>query len=93
MNSLSTISMIEVKSSQIRSVGHDAPTSTLAVQFKERTGAAPMYHYGNVPPEMFAALRDAASPGAYLKSHIKAFPLKFPFKRIDVPAVDKAESK
>ena len=55
------------KSSQVHSIGYDANTKTLAVQFN----SGGTYHYHDVPQEKFNAMRDAESPGSHLGKHIK----------------------
>lgn len=53
-----------VKSSQIHSIGYDAKTKTLAVQFKPRGGPSEVghvYHYADVTPEGHQALLNAPS--------------------------------
>ena len=71
-----------VDSSQIYGIGHDEATRTLAVRFKKAGEASTLYHFSNVAPETFAALRDAASIGSYFGKYIKAFPEQYPFQRI-----------
>jgi hypothetical protein len=59
--------MIRVKSSNVRSVGYDADTRTLTVEF--HSGAR--YAYADVPSEEHEALLAATSIGAHLATKIK----------------------
>jgi hypothetical protein len=56
-----------VRSSNIRSIGYDADTSTLEVEFQ----SGEVYQYARVPAIVHAALMKAPSKGAYLNQHIK----------------------
>ena len=60
---------VSVVSSNLVSIGYDAPTRTLAVEFK---GGA-VYHYGDVPVELFDALMGAESKGRLLHVMKTAF--------------------
>lgn len=68
-----------VESSQIEGIGHSPESNTLAMKFKN----GGLYHYANVTPEDFAALKEAESVGSHFYKHIKPFTEKYPFKRID----------
>lgn len=67
------ISLHPVESSQVRAIGYDAATKTLAVQFTRGAGA--IYHYPNVEPETHKAFVGAESIGTFFGKHIK--PLAF----------------
>ena len=67
------ISLTEVKSSQVKSIGHDPATNTLAVQFTR--GAGSIYHYPDVSAEQAKAFIEAESIGSHFGKHIK--PLAF----------------
>ena len=56
-----------VSSGTIQSVGYDAETMTLAVNFTHGTE----YHYYGVPPEVVEQLRVAPSAGRFLNEQIK----------------------
>lgn len=56
-----------VTSSSINSIGYDAETKILEVEFN--TGA--IYRYLNVTESEYAGLMDAESVGAYFSKHIK----------------------
>ncbi|MDQ7981917.1 KTSC domain-containing protein [Paraburkholderia sp. SARCC-3016] len=85
------ITMTEVQSSQIHSIGHHTPTLTLAIRFKNKKGPAGLYHYANVTAETFGEFRNAASIGAYFGAKIKAR-LEYPCTRIVEPAENVADS-
>lgn len=61
------ISMKPVKSSQIREIGHDPVTNTLAVRFN--TGS--LYHYTGVDATKFSAFHATESIGSHFGKHIK----------------------
>lgn len=65
----------KVTSSQVKEIGHDPKTNTLAVRFNN----GGEYHYSGVNAVEFAKLRAAKSVGAHLGQHIKG---KFDFKKI-----------
>lgn len=77
------ITMDSVESSQIHSIGHDPATNTLAIRFKSRGGPGSLYHYSNFTADDFAAFRDAESKGAHFGKHIKPFPDKYPFVKVE----------
>ena len=56
-----------VTSSDIRSIGYDADSSTLEIQFH----SGGLYQYLNVPESEWRALMSAPSHGKYLHAHIK----------------------
>jgi len=58
---------ISVQSGNIRSVGYDAASSTLEIEFKSRS----IYQYLNVPESEFENLMNATSKGRYLNQNIK----------------------
>ncbi len=70
-----SISMRAVVSSNIAAVGYDSTARTLVVTFK--TGA--VYHYADVPHEVYVGLYEAESPGACLKANVVG---KFKYTRI-----------
>lgn len=67
------IALTPVESSQVRAIGYDAATKTLAVQFTRGAGA--IYHYPNVEPETHESFLKAESIGTFFGKHIK--PLAF----------------
>jgi len=81
------INMVEVMSSQIHSIGHDANTNTLAIRFKNFKGeAASLYHYSNFTAADFEAFKKADSLGTHFGKHIKPHTTKYPFVRVGLSA-------
>lgn len=66
------IALHPVESSQIKAVGYDAETKTLAVTFVHGTGA--IYHYPNVEQATFDAFKASDSAGSFFGQHIKPLP-------------------
>lgn len=56
-----------VSSSNLRSIGYDAATRTLEVEFLN----GGIYSYSGVPASVHAALMSASSHGSYFDLHIK----------------------
>ena len=56
-----------VSSSNVASIGHDAKTNTLEVEFNNGT----IYHYFHVSHKVFEEFLEAPSVGKYLASEIK----------------------
>jgi hypothetical protein len=67
--------MSEVRSSNLSAIGYDSLSRTLAVRFNR----GHIYHYFDVPPEIFEGLRSALSKGEYFHAHIRNV---FPFEQI-----------
>jgi hypothetical protein len=59
--------MTPVQSTQVASVGYDAATQTMAVQFK----AGGLYEYAGVPADVAAAAVKAESIGRFLAQNVK----------------------
>lgn len=75
-----------VVSSQLKSVGYDAGTKTLEIEFPGRKdGPGSVYQYSAVPPETHQALMGAESAGRYFGVHIRG---KFAHKRMEPEATD-----
>ena len=83
---MNAITMTEVKSSQIHSIGHDPASNTLAICFRNKSGRGPTYHYENVTAEQFEAFNGAESLGKHFIAHIKNEAERHPFTRITEPA-------
>lgn len=66
------IELLAVNSSQVKAVGYDVATQTLAVSFTRGSGA--IYHYPNVTPELHARFLAAESMGRFHGEHIKHLP-------------------
>jgi len=64
-----------VASSNISSIGYDADTETLGVEFL--SGA--IYQYYNVPQNIYDQLMQAGSKGRFLNTYIKN---AYPFSRV-----------
>jgi hypothetical protein len=61
-----------VESSQVKAIGYDPATKTLAVQFSRGTGA--IYHYPGVEPDTHQAFINADSIGRFFGANIKHLP-------------------
>ena len=68
------IALQPVESSQVKAIGYDEATSTLAVQFKRGAGA--IYHYPDVTKEAFDAFLTAESAGKFFGKNIKQLPFQ-----------------
>jgi len=67
---------VNVTSGNIKSIGYDASTRVLEVEFKPYKNADPnsagrVYPYANVPPHEHANLMAADSIGSYFAANIK----------------------
>jgi hypothetical protein len=66
-----------VKSSNVMSVGYDADSRILEVEFGDYRSPGPgymfnrVYHYLEVPPETHAEFMAFWSPGRYVNNHLK----------------------
>lgn len=78
------IPMQAVTSNQVKAIGYDLATKTLACTFTR--GPGHIYHYADVEPETHAAFVKAESIGTYFGQHIK--PLAF--KKFKAPEADTA---
>jgi hypothetical protein len=58
---------VVVDSSSLRSIGYDAATSILEVEF--RNGS--VYQYANVPSELWARFRHAPSLGKFFQENVR----------------------
>lgn len=75
------IDLWTVNSSQVKAVGYDPVTQTLAVTFTRGSGA--IYHYPNVSPELHVQFLAAESMGRFHGEHIKHLPfVKFPAEEV-----------
>ena len=68
------IELHPVESSQVKAIGYDAESRTLAVAFKHGNGA--IYHYPNVDAETHEAFVKAESIGAFFGNNLKLLPFK-----------------
>lgn len=76
------IALTAVESSQLAAIGHDASTSTLAIQFKGKNGPGNIYHYSNFTADDFAEFQAAESKGSHFKRVIKPAVDKFPYVKV-----------
>lgn len=66
-----------VQSKQIKAIGYDEGTQTLAVEFTSGKGG--IYHYPNVALDTAQAFRQSESAGSFFWKHIKPLPFqRFP---------------
>ena len=70
---------ITVESSQISEVGYESDTRILGIRFKTGTE----YRYHNVDADTHKHLLAAESIGKYFSSIIKAYPQRFPFRKVE----------
>ena len=56
-----------VKSSNVKSVGHDPDTNTLSVEFRDGS----IYYYHDVPKDIHESLVSSKSIGGYIHANIK----------------------
>ena len=93
MSQIPNIPLQPVESSQINAIGHDAETSTLAIQFKGWKGEiGATYHYANFTAEDFATFKAAESLGRHFGKAIKPFADKYPYTKVaDKPAANLQE--
>ncbi|WP_120967837.1 KTSC domain-containing protein [Comamonas sp. lk] len=71
------IPMEPVESNQVKAIGYDPATKTLAVTFTRGPGS--IYHYPNVEPELHVNFMQAESKGTFFGKNIKELPFdKFP---------------
>lgn len=66
------IPMTPVTSNQVKAIGYNQETKTLAVTFTRGAGA--IYHYPNVDPELHAEFLAAESIGKFFGSRIQGLP-------------------
>lgn len=70
--------MIEVESSTIKKIGYNYLDKRLIVEFNSHA----IYHYKEVPEEIFNELKTSESMGKYLNENIKK---KYEFETIYLP--------
>jgi len=83
MHTTNSIALTKIESSQIAAIGHDADSSTLAIQFLRKGVPDAVYHYRNFTSTDYAALTSAESIGSHFYKHIKPFADKYPYAKID----------
>jgi hypothetical protein len=81
---VTVVTMDEIVSSQLHSIGHHPESNTLAIRFKAKDGSpAALYHYANVTAEDFVAFKGAESIGSHFYKNIKPNKEKYPFVCIE----------
>lgn len=73
-----------VESSQIASIGYDADTKTMEIEFVQRdpNRKPSIYQYANVDSEDYINFLGADSIGRHFGAFIKPFPQKYPYTKI-----------
>jgi hypothetical protein len=71
----SHVRMVRVESSNLGSVGYDAATYTLWIEFKNNDG----YRYDKVPANVHKELMSAASVGSYFTNNIRS---KYKYEKV-----------
>lgn len=76
------IELVPVTSNQVKAIGYDEATKTLAVTFTRGIGA--IYHYPDVSKETHDAFMQAESVGKFFGAHIQKLPfLKYEAEKKD----------
>ncbi|WP_080741311.1 KTSC domain-containing protein [Aeromonas veronii] len=65
-----------VRSSNLRSVGYDATSQILEVEFHN----SGIYQYSRVPESVYSGLMNASSHGGYFDAHVKKG--GYPYKKV-----------
>ena len=65
------ITITPCESQQVHGYGFCDKTNTLAMQFNNKSGLSPVYHYA-FTPEQYAALEKDESKGKHFGAHIKS---------------------
>lgn len=68
------IQLVPVESNQVKAIGYDPETKTLAVTFTRGQGA--VYHYPGVPIELFHELLAAESIGRFVRQRVTVLPFR-----------------
>lgn len=76
--------LVPVTSSQVKAIGYDQATKTLAIKFN----SGGVYHYDNVEPEKHTAFMAAESKGKFFGKEIRG---KHEHRKVAEP--EKAEEK
>lgn len=81
---MTKIPRVSVTSSQVKSIGYDAPTKQIDVEFKG-WGDDPklsVYRYQNVSGELHAQIMGAESIGKMINATIKKDKVAFPYRKL-----------
>lgn len=84
------IALEPVTSNQVKAIGYDPTTKTLAVVFTR--GLGNVYHYPDVEADTYNAFRGAESIGTYFGKHIAKLP-SMKFSPDPAPKADTAEGQ
>lgn len=83
---MTKIPRIPVQSSQVVTIGYDATSKEMDVEFKPFKPKAgepnPVYRYQNVTPQIYAAIITGESIGREINQRIKKFPDRHPYKKL-----------
>lgn len=82
---MNKLDMVAVVSSQIAARAYDEATHTMHIQFAPRKDGTPgaIYEYRGVDPDTWKAFVEAESVGSHFIKHIKPFPEKYPFVKLE----------
>lgn len=68
------IPMTPVQSNQVKAIGYDPASKTLACTFTR--GPGHIYHYPNVEPDLHTRFMEAESKGNFFGKHVKTLPFE-----------------
>ena len=76
---------VQLKSSQLAASGRHPVLSLTRIEFAPRKdgSSGSIYEYLHIEPELYEALVAAESPGGFFKAHIKPFPDRYPYRKIE----------
>lgn len=79
------MNLTPVTSSQISALGYSKELKRCRIQFSPNRHGEPgaIYEYDNIEPEDFDALANAKSIGSHFITHIKPFPAKYPYRKLE----------
>lgn len=83
-----SIQMQAVESSQIKAIGYDAESKTLAIEFK----GGGEYRYANVEPELYQDMMASPSVGSFFYKNIKANKEKYPYSSEGATCGDRGDA-
>jgi hypothetical protein len=76
MDANRNIPMFPIESKNIKSIGYNANTRTLRIEFKQGS----FYDYAGVPPEIFQQIMVAESKGKFFRAEIKG---RYAFNKVE----------
>ncbi len=71
------IKLLPVVATTIKRMGYDTSTQTMAIEFKSDT----LYHYYNVPKQVYLDMLNSESIGSFLAKEIKD---KYKFEKVEL---------